>query len=225
MQKCKTFICKELDMKRVHIFAIVVQFILTISSCEHHPTVSSGSTANTFHVVMRDTVNIEIRDTVEVICPDIVRYTSEIDELLVEKLYRKVISGDVKAYDKLYDYVSNLEHPLPIFSLSIYMAQSKGYGKAYFNCFKELILPNIDSRQIGDTITVDNETKMLALYFLTKGNNLGDERCGEVLMSSQFNSDNANWIEKEISVFYIENGCKDVELVWDDGVLGKSKAF
>ena len=35
-------------------------------------------------------------------------------------------------------------------------------------------------------------------------------------MSSQFNSDNANWIEKEISVFYIENGCKDVELMWDD---------
>ena len=121
----------------------------------------------------------------------------------------RAYKGSFKAYEKLNYYLTNRKHPFPTMPLSIYMAHSKKYPRAYYYCFKALCYPYQALEQRGTHRYMERETKMLALYFLTRGANMGDEKCISVLNGEY--TDTLS-IECQVSRFYIENGKKDVIL-------------
>ena len=173
------------------------------NTAENHPKQSE------IVVEKHDTILVAKAETVNVEGKMKITYSGDIDNDYVERLYMRAYKGSFKAYEKLNYYLTNRKHPFPTMPLSIYMAHSKKYPRAYYYCFKALCYPYQALEQRGTHRYMDRETKMLALYFLTRGANMGDEKCISMLNGEY--TDTLS-IECQVSRFYIENGKKDVIL-------------
>lgn len=197
------------------IIVIMLALLWVCSGCNHtgdsHTATEQSPISNTVVVELHDTVHVSVTDTVKVQDFSDYIWAGELDISYVNALFKGYSKGNVKSYETLCSYFTNRSLPLPTMLFSVNMAHYRKYIKAYYNCFNSLCFPYRYLKQQGISKLMDDETKMLALYFLSKGAKLGSEECRAVLNTCQDSTADKKSEEYQVSEFYYQNGNKDVD--------------
>ena len=94
--------------------------------------------------------------------------------MLFELLDSAIVNGDGRLYyNSAADYTLYYGRDYDILYYSLIMANKYNYPPAYFNVYKGLT----HSNTVQTLDDVDESTKNLALYYLTKGAEYGDKSC------------------------------------------------
>lgn len=172
--------------------------------------------------IVHDTVYTTICDTITLERITTIRTSSDIYFSLVKTRYYESLKGD---YDSSFLYINSLltkrEFSFYPFAFELYMRKRYDYHNDYFYdyfydyvtsayCFSE-IEGRTEKRPINE------ETKMLALYFLCKDKRQ-DEEGNTIYLRDEIINGNEGTIEHErdylfeLSELYRRNGCKNVKL-------------